>query len=231
MRYPEISVSGRCKRGVRKSVSNLVRTRSSSNPGGFNPSPPGGRPPRRGDDAFLASPIKYRTVACLVTNSSPVPLKTRRVGQRCTLNLSRAEMSSRWCGVVVRRGGVPAQVSSTSLDHGPKCPRVAEQCDVNIKSNQINPSIRKLMKDKEFDTSVATKWKNLEFSVLKDVDRKFLGNYKDPDYKIQVSDDENEMNDTAFAPTSSQMRKATKRVCSYLDAHYNSEMNNKMDDI
>ncbi|GFX71041.1 uncharacterized protein TNCV_3648061 [Trichonephila clavipes] len=40
-----------------------------------------------------------------VMSSSPVPLKTRRVGQRCTLNLSRAETSSRWCGVVVRRGG------------------------------------------------------------------------------------------------------------------------------
>ncbi|GFT83685.1 hypothetical protein TNCV_2826121 [Trichonephila clavipes] len=35
-------------------------------------------------------------MACLVTSSSPVPLKTRRVGQRCTLNLSRAETSSRW---------------------------------------------------------------------------------------------------------------------------------------
>ncbi|GFU60813.1 alpha-2 adrenergic receptor [Trichonephila clavipes] len=33
-----------------------------------------------------------------VMSSSPVPLKTRRVGQRCTLNLSRAETSSRWCG-------------------------------------------------------------------------------------------------------------------------------------
>ncbi|GFX54133.1 uncharacterized protein TNCV_2337691 [Trichonephila clavipes] len=40
-----------------------------------------------------------------VMSSIPVPLKTRRVGQRCTLNLSRAEASSRWCGVVVRRGG------------------------------------------------------------------------------------------------------------------------------
>ncbi|GFX90356.1 uncharacterized protein TNCV_3849311 [Trichonephila clavipes] len=40
-----------------------------------------------------------------VMSSSPVPLKTRRVGQRCPLNLSRAETSSRWCGVVVRRGG------------------------------------------------------------------------------------------------------------------------------
>ncbi|GFV74023.1 hypothetical protein TNCV_2951751 [Trichonephila clavipes] len=38
-------------------------------------------------------------------SSSPVPLRTRRVGERCTLNLSRAETSSRRCGVVVRREG------------------------------------------------------------------------------------------------------------------------------
>ncbi|GFW36383.1 uncharacterized protein TNCV_3713021 [Trichonephila clavipes] len=44
-------------------------------------------------------------MVCLVMSSSPVPLKTRQVGQRCTLNLSRAETSSRLCGVVVRRGG------------------------------------------------------------------------------------------------------------------------------
>ncbi|GFU34371.1 uncharacterized protein TNCV_1991571 [Trichonephila clavipes] len=49
----------------------------------------------------------------------PSTTKDRRVGQRCTLNLSRAETSSRWCGVVVRER-VPAQVSSTSLDHGSK---------------------------------------------------------------------------------------------------------------
>ncbi|GFS77528.1 uncharacterized protein TNCV_320831 [Trichonephila clavipes] len=42
-----------------------------------------------------------------VMSSIQVPLKTRP--QRCTLNLSRAETSSRWCGVVVREG-VPAQV-------------------------------------------------------------------------------------------------------------------------
>ncbi|GFX84500.1 uncharacterized protein TNCV_3531971 [Trichonephila clavipes] len=70
--------------------------------------------------AAVAEWYWYRNVACFVTGSSPVPLKTRRVGQRCTLNLSRAETSSRWCDVVVRRGGVPAQVSSTSLDHGSK---------------------------------------------------------------------------------------------------------------
>ncbi|GFT12342.1 uncharacterized protein TNCV_3047111 [Trichonephila clavipes] len=56
------------------------------------------------DVAAVAEWYRYRTVTCFVTGSSPVPLKTRRVGQRCTLNLSRAETSSRWCGVVVRRG-------------------------------------------------------------------------------------------------------------------------------
>ncbi|GFS63832.1 uncharacterized protein TNCV_1128481 [Trichonephila clavipes] len=55
--------------------------------------------------AAVAEWYGYRIIACLVTSSSPVPLKTRRVGQRCTLNLSRAETSSRWCGVVVRREG------------------------------------------------------------------------------------------------------------------------------
>ncbi|GFS51270.1 uncharacterized protein TNCV_3533372 [Trichonephila clavipes] len=70
--------------------------------------------------------------------SSPVTLKTRRVGERCMLNLSRAQTSSHWCGVVVRRG-VPAQVSSSSLDHGSKLrglrPKaLVLQHDVNIHS-------------------------------------------------------------------------------------------------
>ncbi|GFV38912.1 uncharacterized protein TNCV_192801 [Trichonephila clavipes] len=58
----------------------------------------------KGVEAAVAEWYRYRTVACFVTGSSPVPLKTRCVGQRCTLNLSRAETSSRWWGVVVRRG-------------------------------------------------------------------------------------------------------------------------------
>ncbi|GFY15702.1 hypothetical protein TNCV_1283471 [Trichonephila clavipes] len=33
-----------------------------------------------------------------VTSSSPVPLKTLSVEERCTLNLSRVQTSSRWCG-------------------------------------------------------------------------------------------------------------------------------------
>ncbi|GFW48524.1 uncharacterized protein TNCV_1110831 [Trichonephila clavipes] len=69
--------------------------------------------------AAVSEWYRYRIMACLVTSSNPVPQKTRRVGQRCTLNLSKAETSSRWCGVVVRVL-VPAQVSSTSFDHGSK---------------------------------------------------------------------------------------------------------------
>ncbi|GFX76833.1 RNase H domain-containing protein [Trichonephila clavipes] len=42
--------------------------------------------------------------------SNPVPLKTHHVGQRCTLDLSRAETSPHWCDVVVRRGGASSGV-------------------------------------------------------------------------------------------------------------------------
>ncbi|GFW66865.1 hypothetical protein TNCV_3784341 [Trichonephila clavipes] len=48
--------------------------------------------------AAVAEWSRYWIVAGFVTNSSPVPLKTRRVGTRCTLNLSRAQTPSRWCG-------------------------------------------------------------------------------------------------------------------------------------
>ncbi|GFX88809.1 hypothetical protein TNCV_1558541 [Trichonephila clavipes] len=50
--------------------------------------------------AMVAEWYGYRIVAGFVTSSSPVPLKTHRVGQRCKLNLSRAETSFRswWCG-------------------------------------------------------------------------------------------------------------------------------------
>ncbi|GFX08584.1 uncharacterized protein TNCV_4170831 [Trichonephila clavipes] len=54
---------------------------------------------RRGS---LVVKVSYR--GRLVTSSSPDPLKTRHVGKLCTINLSRAQTSSRWYGVVVRRG-------------------------------------------------------------------------------------------------------------------------------
>ncbi|GFV64246.1 hypothetical protein TNCV_3000111 [Trichonephila clavipes] len=49
-----------------------------------------------------------------------VSSKTRRLWKRCTLNLSRAQTSSRWCDVVVGREGTRAQVSSSSLDRSSK---------------------------------------------------------------------------------------------------------------
>ncbi|GFW15980.1 uncharacterized protein TNCV_4432531 [Trichonephila clavipes] len=65
--------------------------------------------------AVVAKWCRYRIVAYFVMSSSSVPLKTHRVGQRCTLNLSRAETSSRWCGVVVRRGGASSGVVYVTL--------------------------------------------------------------------------------------------------------------------
>ncbi|GFW77187.1 uncharacterized protein TNCV_2726171 [Trichonephila clavipes] len=87
--------------------------------------------------ASVAEWYRYWIGAYLVTSSSPVPLKTRRVGQRSTLNLSRAETYSRWCDVVVRMGGGSGVVQVTwpwfkitwSVT---KSPRVAEQCNVDI---------------------------------------------------------------------------------------------------
>ncbi|GFW81107.1 uncharacterized protein TNCV_4804751 [Trichonephila clavipes] len=91
---------------------------------------------------------RYRIVAFLVTSSSPVPQKTRRIGWPCTLNLSRAETSSRWCGVVVRRGGAISDVIHVTSPwfkitwSVTKSLCVAEQCDVNIPSltRHNNPS-------------------------------------------------------------------------------------------
>ncbi|GFX33604.1 hypothetical protein TNCV_1932711 [Trichonephila clavipes] len=44
----------------------------------------------------------YLLITKCVTSSSPVRLKTRRVEERCTLNLSRAQTSSCCSGVVVK---------------------------------------------------------------------------------------------------------------------------------
>ncbi|GFU07013.1 uncharacterized protein TNCV_5007811 [Trichonephila clavipes] len=53
--------------------------------------------------AAVAKWSSYRIVAGLITSSSAAPLKTRRAGERCKFNLSRAQTSSLWCGAVVRR--------------------------------------------------------------------------------------------------------------------------------
>ncbi|GFT58892.1 transposable element Tcb2 transposase [Trichonephila clavipes] len=61
-------------------------------------------PLRNANVAAVAQWYRYRIMAGFVTSLSPVPLKTHRVEQRCTLNLSRAQTFSRWCGGVVRTG-------------------------------------------------------------------------------------------------------------------------------
>ncbi|GFT71584.1 hypothetical protein TNCV_1055991 [Trichonephila clavipes] len=81
-------------------------------------------------------------------SSSPVPLKTRREGERCTLNILKAQTSSQRCGVIVKREGEQVQVSFSSLDYGSKLRglskkslRVAEhtQWDIDIHSLPYMP--------------------------------------------------------------------------------------------
>ncbi|GFY07147.1 hypothetical protein TNCV_276941 [Trichonephila clavipes] len=51
-------------------------------------------------------------------NSSPVPLKTRLAKGPINVKYVAAQTSSGWCGVEVRRGVEPPQLSSSSLDNG-----------------------------------------------------------------------------------------------------------------
>ncbi|GFT65625.1 uncharacterized protein TNCV_869171 [Trichonephila clavipes] len=46
----------------------------------------------------------YLLITKGIMSSSPVPLNTRLVGVRCTLNLSRVQTSSCWSGVLAKRG-------------------------------------------------------------------------------------------------------------------------------
>ncbi|GFV73895.1 uncharacterized protein TNCV_2641591 [Trichonephila clavipes] len=89
---------------------------------------------------FNAEWSRDRIVSDFVTSSSPVPLQTRLVGERCTLNTSRAETSSHWCGVVARKGGCLLRCRPRHLtmvqNSVAKSPRVAEQRCVKIHSTQ-----------------------------------------------------------------------------------------------
>ncbi|GFW60855.1 hypothetical protein TNCV_2672761 [Trichonephila clavipes] len=82
-----------------REIANAILPQNLSESGGLEVTCPLRKPKVVGSiPAAVAEWYRYRIVACLVACSSPVALKTRRVGQRCTLNLSRAETSSRWCG-------------------------------------------------------------------------------------------------------------------------------------
>ncbi|GFW10961.1 hypothetical protein TNCV_4459361 [Trichonephila clavipes] len=63
-------------------------------------------------------------------------------------------------------------------------------------------------------------------------DKDILGFVHSPKNIIGAdSDEEHDMNNATSVPASSEMRNAMKSMRSYLDAHSNGEMNNKMDDI
>ncbi|GFW20758.1 uncharacterized protein TNCV_1049791 [Trichonephila clavipes] len=71
----------------------------------------------------------YLLITKGVTCSSPVPLKTHRVGEKCTLNLSRAQTSSCWSGVVVKRRQLkyrPPHLTVVQITNSSNSPRVAE---------------------------------------------------------------------------------------------------------
>ncbi|GFX63350.1 uncharacterized protein TNCV_3619531 [Trichonephila clavipes] len=89
------------------------------------------------------SSICYLLITKGVTSSSPVPLKTRRVWGRCTLNLSRAQTSSCSSGVVVKRHQLKYRQPWFKITRSvSKSPRVAEQCDVNIHSLDHESSLK-----------------------------------------------------------------------------------------
>ncbi|GFV50986.1 hypothetical protein TNCV_302471 [Trichonephila clavipes] len=67
--------------------------------------------------AAVAKWSRYRIMAGFVTCSNPVPLKNRRVEKRLTLNLSRAQTSSRWCGSS-EKGDVSSATNSSILPNG-----------------------------------------------------------------------------------------------------------------
>ncbi|GFX50782.1 hypothetical protein TNCV_2723661 [Trichonephila clavipes] len=67
--------------------------------------------------------------------SSPVPLKTRHIGERCTLNLSRTRTSSRWSGVVFMRGRARQWRNGEHLGPPAKCQVIYSQFGLAIHQN------------------------------------------------------------------------------------------------
>ncbi|GFX72753.1 hypothetical protein TNCV_4063481 [Trichonephila clavipes] len=66
--------------------------------------------------------------------------------ERCTLNLSRAQMSSCWSGVVVKRGQLKYRPRHLTMVQNyevvSKSPGVVEKCDVNIHSLDHESSLK-----------------------------------------------------------------------------------------
>ncbi|GFW60763.1 hypothetical protein TNCV_571091 [Trichonephila clavipes] len=136
-------------------------------------------------------------------SSSPVPLKTRRVGDRCTENMLKAQVSSRWCGVhekISFLGNLFEKVF-VLLD----CVTASSEEFVAVDDDIV--LMLPIMADKDI----------LEFVHS-------LKNIIDAD-----SDNENEKNNASPVLPSSNMRNVMKSLRSYFDIHSKVEMNDKMD--
>ncbi|GFU89834.1 uncharacterized protein TNCV_4742751 [Trichonephila clavipes] len=111
----------------------------------------------------------YLLITKGVRSSSPVPLKIRRVWGRCTLNLSRAQTSSCWSGVVVKRGQLkyrPRQSLFKITRSVSKSPRVAEQCDVNIHALDHESSLKLQLLEQKMTALLAN---NISVILVKNI--------------------------------------------------------------
>ncbi|GFX45396.1 hypothetical protein TNCV_1026561 [Trichonephila clavipes] len=68
------------------------------------------------------------------TSSRPVPLKTRSVGERFTLNMSRAQTSSCWSGVVVKRA---------QLKYRPRHWTIVQNYEVRLQKPSYSRTVRR----------------------------------------------------------------------------------------
>ncbi|GFU78022.1 hypothetical protein TNCV_4855001 [Trichonephila clavipes] len=104
-----------------------------------------------------------------VMSSSRVPLKTHRVGQRCTLNLSRAETSSRWCGVEhvehFLSGSLPASLASSGGREGWTRERGRDEQDGK---RGTNPFSVQLLGTCRWETGVSIRCESLEWIQAQD---------------------------------------------------------------
>ncbi|GFV30209.1 hypothetical protein TNCV_96861 [Trichonephila clavipes] len=105
--------------------------------------------------AAVAEWYRHRIVAGFVTSSSPVPLKTRREGQRCTLNLSRAKTSSRCANRSSRI------VTGGKVQAAKRLPRKSHTCSMGLRSGIVpaNPYVQNPHSLKElFGSYCAMTW-------------------------------------------------------------------------
>ncbi|GFT88785.1 uncharacterized protein TNCV_906241 [Trichonephila clavipes] len=104
-----------------------------------------------------SSTVKVSDHGRHVMCSNPIPLKIRRVGERCALNLLRSQTSSRWCGVVVRRWG-----ASSDGDRFNSCQVIYSQFGLAVHHNDHQARRR------------FVEWAQNEIAVVSDFHKRIL---------------------------------------------------------